>query len=816
MKKIISVAVILVLLAMILPLVPAKNLVADSQYESSDVIGYGPIGGELLSPGCIGVDENGKIYIIDRASGGGFVYLSSGIFFKSFKLPSSVSPADTKTHISVRMGNICYTSNDHVTVASTSGDPINRIGKGITSKIKNPIATFLLNDLSILVADITEGLVLYNSKGEFERRPVTIGPGGDVPNIVAVDVSTDGKIAILSIERTTPKEGDNDFKEVPNKLTITLFSPDFIKLREISIATTIENNPSRGVVRFDSKGNIYFYSISARVSGKYSSSGNLIASLDTVLDAKANVVISGERHFFVDSKRFFSTTSSGEFEKEYATFDAQPMQFDNPVEIATCSGDGIAVFDDGRGDIQFFDANGPTGTVKLSKQMKLVLSTNSDKQTIVYYPIRHEISIYDCTGIETEVLKIDAEVPEIVAMAPGKDGNIWTLSRVMGRVTRINKGGIYVNHFGSLGKGEDQLVKPVDVLYGFGGNIYVLDAGDGKIKVFNREGEFVNSFGETAKMKNPTSICLTEDLVLVVSDTGNNKIHFFSLDGKLLYSKGEKSPAFKKTTIDDYWSHLGTFNNPTKLATSGKKIYILDNGNQRVQVFEKGVVKPVLKLSKEQILFGQAREGILEDTFSISNSSTGTLKGTIETDVNWIRLSKESFNGNVEIKVTCDVSSLPAWVESTGTITINSNGGSKTISVKASRNGNLIVLQINSNNAVVNGESVSVDPAPSIQNGSTVVPLRFIGEALGATIEWEPSEKRVTYKLANREVILWVGVTEAMVNGKIVSMSVAPMIINGRTVVPLRFIGEALGATVEWIGETRSIKIYYPVNPNIG
>ena len=54
------------------------------------------------------------------------------------------------------------------------------------------------------------------------------------------------------------------------------------------------------------------------------------------------------------------------------------------------------------------------------------------------------------------------------------------------------------------------------------------------------------------------------------------------------------------------------------------------------------------------------------------------------------------------------------------------------------------------------------------------------------------------------------------VNGKVVIMSVKPFIIDGRTVVPLRFISEALGATVEWIGETKSIKIYYPINPNIG
>ncbi|MEZ4812342.1 MAG: hypothetical protein R2883_02445 [Caldisericia bacterium] len=175
----------------------ASELIAESEYESSGVIGYGPIGGQLMKPGCIGIDENNKIYVVDRSTGNGSVYLSTGGFFKSFKLPSSVLATEIKTSISVRMGNVCYVSNDYVTVASTNGDIINRIGAGLNSHISNPFSAFLLNDLSILVADRTEGMVLYDSHGEYVKRPINIGV--DVPNIAAVDVSRDGNIAILSI-----------------------------------------------------------------------------------------------------------------------------------------------------------------------------------------------------------------------------------------------------------------------------------------------------------------------------------------------------------------------------------------------------------------------------------------------------------------------------------------------------------------------------------------------------------------------------------------------------------------------------------------
>ncbi|MEZ4812347.1 MAG: copper amine oxidase N-terminal domain-containing protein [Caldisericia bacterium] len=117
-----------------------------------------------------------------------------------------------------------------------------------------------------------------------------------------------------------------------------------------------------------------------------------------------------------------------------------------------------------------------------------------------------------------------------------------------------------------------------------------------------------------------------------------------------------------------------------------------------------------------------------------------------------VKFLRKYFHGNLVVKVYCDVSKLSAWGDATGTITIKSNGGTASIECRARRIGNLIELQINSNTAIINSESVPVDPAPVIKNGSTVVPLRFIGEALGAEIEWDAADKKVTYKLEGRKL----------------------------------------------------------------
>lgn len=104
---------------------------------------------------------------------------------------------------------------------------------------------------------------------------------------------------------------------------------------------------------------------------------------------------------------------------------------------------------------------------------------------------------------------------------------------------------------------------------------------------------------------------------------------------------------------------------------------------------------------------------------------------------------------------------------------------------------------------------VELDVPPFIEEGRTLVPLRFIGEQLGAEFEWDGDERKVTYTRGDDVIKLWIDQFEAEVNGENMTLDVAPKIVDGRTVVPLRFIGEQLGAQFDWDGETRTITITY-------
>jgi hypothetical protein len=121
----------------------------------------------------------------------------------------------------------------------------------------------------------------------------------------------------------------------------------------------------------------------------------------------------------------------------------------------------------------------------------------------------------------------------------------------------------------------------------------------------------------------------------------------------------------------------------------------------------------------------------------------------------------------------------------------------------------VLVLTIGADIVSVNGKATSIDAAPEIVASRTFVPLRFIAEAFGATVEWLPETQGITITLGEHTVGLQIGNATAVVDGTIISLPAAPYIKNGRTMVPLRLISEAFGGDVVWDAATRTITITY-------
>lgn len=119
----------------------------------------------------------------------------------------------------------------------------------------------------------------------------------------------------------------------------------------------------------------------------------------------------------------------------------------------------------------------------------------------------------------------------------------------------------------------------------------------------------------------------------------------------------------------------------------------------------------------------------------------------------------------------------------------------------------IITMTIDEPLAMVNAQEYMLDQAPLIQEGRTLVPLRFIGEALGASVEWDGESNTVTCTTPETQILLTIDNPIAYVNGNPVEIDVPPTIVNGRTLVPMRFISESMGFQVDWLSETRQIVI---------
>jgi hypothetical protein len=107
----------------------------------------------------------------------------------------------------------------------------------------------------------------------------------------------------------------------------------------------------------------------------------------------------------------------------------------------------------------------------------------------------------------------------------------------------------------------------------------------------------------------------------------------------------------------------------------------------------------------------------------------------------------------------------------------------------------------------LDGTALEFDVPPQIISGRTMVPMRVIFEALGASVEWESATQTVTAVRNGTTVVMRIGDTSMRVDGREVVIDVPPSLIDGRTLVPARAIAEGLGMDVAWNAASRSVII---------
>jgi uncharacterized repeat protein (TIGR02543 family) len=146
-------------------------------------------------------------------------------------------------------------------------------------------------------------------------------------------------------------------------------------------------------------------------------------------------------------------------------------------------------------------------------------------------------------------------------------------------------------------------------------------------------------------------------------------------------------------------------------------------------------------------------------------------------------------------------------------VTVTMGATKKVTASFAAKVKSVIQLKIGSKTMYVDGKPVVLEAAPIILNARTFLPIRAVVEAVGGTIAWDALAQKVTIVRKGQTLKLWIGRNVAELDDKSVKVDddskVVPVIMSGRTLLPLRFVAEALALDVQWDAATQTITITY-------
>ncbi len=185
-----------------------------------------------------------------------------------------------------------------------------------------------------------------------------------------------------------------------------------------------------------------------------------------------------------------------------------------------------------------------------------------------------------------------------------------------------------------------------------------------------------------------------------------------------------------------------------------------------------------------------------KDTASKGSTVTITVTPDEGYEVDEIKVTDESGN---EIEVTDKGNGKYTFTMPSTDVDIKADF-KETTSDSEETEKTIITMQIGNTDVSVNEDVITNDVAPVIRNDRTLVPIRVVTETLGGKVDWNAKTKEVTLNIDGKEIKMTIGKT-------LEKYGVAPMIINDRTYVPIRFVAEELGAEVQWNEETKTVTI---------
>jgi hypothetical protein len=325
----------------------------------------------------------------------------------------------------------------------------------------------------------------------------------------------------------------------------------------------------------------------------------------------------------------------------------------------------------------------------------------------------------------------------------------------------------------------------------------------------------------------------------IVVPEGIHTLYYYAVDNQQ-HQEQTKSMQFKVDTIPPQLTILTPQNNAVLNSKTVTVSGVVDPGStikidgQNVTVDANGNFSQDITISGDSavinIVATDPAGNTAQDVLQVSVDTTPPIL-TVTTPVAFQEIHKlpVTVEGQTEAGATVTVNGNSVEVGSDGTFSYDlatlgegeisviqvvakdaaGNTTAKQISVKYIKQ-TVLKLQVNNSSALINTETVSLTSPPIIRDNRTLVPLRFISEAFGAKLTWDPIFQIIDITLGNDTIRLQIGKNFASVNGTRVALDTAPIIVKGSTLVPIRFISETLGSDVLWDSETKTVTIIYP------
>lgn len=203
---------------------------------------------------------------------------------------------------------------------------------------------------------------------------------------------------------------------------------------------------------------------------------------------------------------------------------------------------------------------------------------------------------------------------------------------------------------------------------------------------------------------------------------------------------------------------------------------------------------PTVKVKDGNIKLGTATVSADSTTLTIPVSTASGLASTIKISDIKFSLSKLTSVGDISLSIKVNDAKVAKVANALATTATSANA----------------VFVLGQSSYTLNGQTVTMDAAPEAINGRTFMPVRFAANAVGVAndnILYDAASKTVTILKGSLVAQFTIGSNELLINGAKIKMDAAPYAKDGRTMLPIRFVGKALGASVTWDQATQTISV---------